>query len=295
MSSKKNLVFDMAKQTVGDVVSEMMLKFLEPVDYVTCENVDCAHFGTALYKYKINNPAAQAVPPTCIYCGYDSKTHITQELRQQEMIVGKGGWQAKSNKKVAMDRLIYGSVTSNQLIFTKRFTNYVPSNDKEKEIALKVWNIAKFTAGKSIIHSLFSGTTGAGKSHLALATLVQYLDNKNYHAKALFVSFADYMQLVKDGFTDKQKNERASKAMQDMKDADFLVIDDLGVEQASEYNITALTTILDSRLEKNLIVTTNLSGAELAAKYNERIMSRLFVNSNGFNIDFTKVKDHRIN
>ena len=75
-----------------------------------------------------------------------------------------------------------------------------------------------------------------------------------------------------------------------LQSVDFLLLDDLGVEKASEYVERALYQILDARCDsswaadgriaKLLIITTNLSVRELAVRFGGRLWSRMTELSN---------------
>lgn len=60
--------------------------------------------------------------------------------------------------------------------------------------------------------------------------------------------------------------------------ADVLIVDDFGVDKASEFTSEAWWRVTDfrAREHKSTVVTTNESGATLTAKYGKRVTSRLF-------------------
>ncbi len=59
---------------------------------------------------------------------------------------------------------------------------------------------------------------------------------------------------------------------------DLLVLDDLGAENSSEYNLSQIYEIINARINRRLpmIVSTNFSVRELPERYSDRICSRLF-------------------
>ena len=61
---------------------------------------------------------------------------------------------------------------------------------------------------------------------------------------------------------------------------DLLIMDDLGTEMISQFSVSCLYNIINTRLNKNLpiIASTNLSSEELRKVYQDRITSRLFGN-----------------
>ena len=56
------------------------------------------------------------------------------------------------------------------------------------------------------------------------------------------------------------------------------MLDDLGAEFDSQFNISCLYEIINSRLNfgRPTIVNTNLTGSELTKRYSDRIASRLY-------------------
>ena len=59
---------------------------------------------------------------------------------------------------------------------------------------------------------------------------------------------------------------------------DLLIIDDLGTEMQSQFTVSCLYHLVNTRLisEKSMIISTNIRKEELLAKYTDRITSRLF-------------------
>ena len=59
---------------------------------------------------------------------------------------------------------------------------------------------------------------------------------------------------------------------------DLLILDDLGTEFNTSFNLSAIYNIINTRLNRGLptIISTNLELMDLRNRYEERIMSRLF-------------------
>ncbi|RXW58259.1 hypothetical protein CYQ74_04785 [Enterococcus faecium] len=81
---------------------------------------------------------------------------------------------------------------------------------------------------------------------------------------------------------------------------DLVVFDDIGAELGSgvsnsrQFTNNTLNTLLEARQNKATIITTNLSGPELREAYGERIVSRIFKNSEGYALKFQQTADKRI-
>ncbi len=131
------------------------------------------------------------------------------------------------------------------------------------------------------------GNSGAGKTHLAVAVI-------NEHAKAgqrsqWFKKVPQLMLDLRNSFDSGESTE--NEIIESLKHKSFLVLDDLGVEKASEYAVTSLFIIISSRLEYNrpTIITSNLS-LDAMSKTMPRIVSRL---ESYTIISFDDVPDYR--
>ena len=60
-------------------------------------------------------------------------------------------------------------------------------------------------------------------------------------------------------------------------ECDLLIIDDLGAEFTSQFTTAAIGNLINERLyeKRPTIISTNLSGKELAERYSERTASRI--------------------
>ena len=61
-------------------------------------------------------------------------------------------------------------------------------------------------------------------------------------------------------------------------DCDLLLIDDLGCEMSSQFTVSCLYNIINTRLirRQSTIISTNLSQNDLRKRYSDRIVSRIF-------------------
>lgn len=121
------------------------------------------------------------------------------------------------------------------------------------------------------------GTTGTGKSLLVkrLATMVL---NKGY--SVLFITSADLTANIK-----KRMNEPETIDLKRYAECvDLLIVDDLGVERGTEWEIGELFEIFNHRwtMSKPIVFTSNLSLNEIKKKYDKhgRIYSRILGGSN---------------
>jgi len=130
------------------------------------------------------------------------------------------------------------------------------------------WISSGFTEAKNLI--LF-GRTGSGKTSMAYALgrelyLLGY-KVKVYHTAEMF----DEMRRV----------ENSEEVMKRVKEADLLILDDLGSERRTEWVEERLFLIIDYRWQWELpsIITTNYTPAEFSSNLSKRVVSRLFDNT----------------
>jgi DNA replication protein DnaC len=94
----------------------------------------------------------------------------------------------------------------------------------------------------------------------------------------IYVSSPNFFSRLEDlRFGDDPNGERDA-LMETALNADLLILDDLGTEFNSQYLLSALYTLLNTRLgaHRPTIITTNImDGAVLEKRYTEKISSRI--------------------
>lgn len=120
---------------------------------------------------------------------------------------------------------------------------------------------------------LLYGKTGLGKTHLSLAIAGKAVEE----GYGVIYSSAQnlFNKLEKDKFGKADANTEEA-----ILDCDLLIIDDLGAEFTTQFTVSALYNIVNSReLEgKPTIISTNLMPEQLTKAYGERIASRILSN-----------------
>lgn len=165
-------------------------------------------------------------------------------------------------------------------------------------IGNKAFKIAKQLQSEDY-NVLLTGDVGAGKTSLALAIMN---DLKKDRA-VMFVSIVEwkYMRLgVVDGTRSKNDFDTLTKLM---READVLVLDDLGKESkpmdkygnggATQDTNNMLFGLGDARMGKTTIITTNDSQSQLASKYDEAAISRLITKNPEHTISTNGLQDVR--
>lgn len=121
------------------------------------------------------------------------------------------------------------------------------------------------------------GTVGTGKTFLSNCIARESIESG--HSVIYFSASSLFDTLSRNAF-DFKNQETLDYLYNDLYNCDLLVIDDLGTEQHTPYNVSRLFTCLNERLirRKSMIISTNLSLPDLKERYQERIFSRITSN-----------------
>ena len=120
---------------------------------------------------------------------------------------------------------------------------------------------------------LLLGTTGTGKTHISTAiaadVIKQGYDVVYDTAQNIFSDFE--FDRFKNGYG--REESRCDKYME----CDLLIIDDLGTEFSSQFTLSCLYNLINTRQNRGLgtIISTNLDADDLSERYEARIYSRL--------------------
>ncbi len=104
---------------------------------------------------------------------------------------------------------------------------------------------------------LFTGPTGVGKTHLAVATLAQLI--QRYRVHALFTDCTALIHRLQSTF-EPRSNRGKREVLDPILGAEVLLVDDLGAQKPSEWVSEILYLIFNERYSARLptLVTTNL-------------------------------------
>ena len=158
------------------------------------------------------------------------------------------------------------------------FESYDPAHGSEKALnACLKWasNMDEYIE-KGIGLSL-CGPTGAGKTHLACASLTTVVTTKNLCG--YFTTADKYIEMCYDAMRNDGELPEMYKDVNVMKYLrsvyDVVVIDGLGWEKSTEFTRKEITTLIEARYENQLttIITTHMKIDELATMYNNKLHS----------------------
>ncbi len=122
---------------------------------------------------------------------------------------------------------------------------------------------------------LLMGSCGSGKTHLAVAALLEIIDSGK-PGRLLFSNFQDLIQEIQASF-DSDEAPSKSEILKPLLDVDLLVLDELGSQKPSMFVQDILYYVINSRYnaQRTTIFTTNYID-DLGERIGERLRSRLY-------------------
>ena len=119
----------------------------------------------------------------------------------------------------------------------------------------------------------FCGGVGTGKTHLAVAVLNELIQRKR--VPSLFVTVPELLDNLRETYNKPGRN--LDEWMDAVQNADFLVLDDLGSERATEWVRERIFVIVNHRYREALptAFTSNIGPKDLAEQLGERTASRI--------------------
>lgn len=127
--------------------------------------------------------------------------------------------------------------------------------------------------GRNVKCVVIAGTTGIGKTHMAVATMYNWL--LNHRGKhAAYITESDMMKDLKESVSSKNGDRMAKTRWAGQ---DFLVIDEVGRSRSTDYTIEAVQDVVQARLEFGFptIICGNMGIQDMAKRLGEHNMSRL--------------------
>lgn len=158
---------------------------------------------------------------------------------------------------------------------SRTFDNYQADNEGQARALRKARAYAdgwqnSVAAGTSLI---FSGNAGTGKTHLACAIANQLIAQG---VSAVFTTVSDAMRAIKRTY-DAGSQLTELQAIQAFVDPGLLILDEVGANRGTEYEVQLVFDIINKRYEncRPTIILTNLDPEALRQCLGERVVDRL--------------------
>jgi|SRR5579884_1133675 len=137
---------------------------------------------------------------------------------------------------------------------------------------------------------LLVGPNGCGKTHLAAAVANYLLEVSN--TTVLFLVVPDLLDYLRSAFSPTSVKENFEQRFTIMREADVLVLDDLGAQVSSPWANEKLFQLLNTRYNRRMptVITANPQGLR---ELDERIRSRLTDDALVTSVHFDHAIDYR--
>ena len=122
---------------------------------------------------------------------------------------------------------------------------------------------------------ILTGPTGLGKTHLSTSVARRVIERgfDVYYTGAIEM----LAEFERARFGSGEERREAGEELSRYTECDLLILDDLGTETSNQFTTSCLYMVLNNRinLKRPTIISTNLTGADIKARYADRITSRI--------------------
>ncbi|PXV60682.1 DNA replication protein DnaC [Dyella jiangningensis] len=137
------------------------------------------------------------------------------------------------------------------------------------ETYLKTWATQRMKGGSLV----FCGKPGTGKTHLACAIGNDVM--ASHGGTVVYGTVPQIVGLVRESFRDgSAKSER--QVIKDLLDPDLLILDEIGAQSGSDYELRTLFEIINGRYQagRPMLLVSNLTPEQMEKTLGERVMDR---------------------
>lgn len=224
----------------------------------------CRFCGEKLYhKAFMMNGTIWSFAPAPQRCTCDNaraywERHDAEEARKK---AEEAEAAAREKRRQKIERLL-GKSGIKKRFQRRTFENFVQDTPERR----RCYKIAKAYADRFPYFAergeglYIEGSNGTGKTHLAAAIALQLI---NEGVPVVCKTSSDLLADIKRGFDSGEATEY--EILRAYKEADLLIVDDLGKEQCTDWSMSTLYSILNDRYEdmKPTIITTNYNTEDL--------------------------------
>jgi DNA replication protein DnaC len=219
---------------------------------------------------------------TCFYC---------EEITKEDKLLAR---ETKTNHdKLLIERIFNKDSLINPRLKECAFDNYEPETEelqKAKSICQRYANNFK---RDNPVNLILIGPYGTGKSHMSVSILKAVVEkgmNTKEPFQGLFISTPKLMTKLKSTYN-KKSDHTENELLETIEKVDLLILDDIGAElkemesnpdeekKANQWAVGKLFEIVDGRIGKHTIYTSNFEYGRLMSLYGERNFSRMMENT----------------
>lgn len=172
----------------------------------------------------------------------------------------------------------------NKKLLSATFEDYEPSNDQLKKAKAICERYAENFDINNPVSLLLIGNYGTGKSHLAVSTVKRVIEKHAYRGE--FVTTPKLLTQLRSTYN-RGSDETEEEVIEGYSKVSLLVMDDIGAEQTKanhdineqSWGNSKIFEIIDNRIGRHTIFTTNFSVEELQQRIGGRNFSRLMENT----------------
>lgn len=237
-----------------------------------------------IYHPPVKNADGTLKPGACPTCGYRQplgktaqRNKTTQELTSEAL---------KSQAYAYLGNL---SLVPDLRTFNRTFDTFIAKTTAEKKAAAFAKKMVADLADRPPVHIYMNGKAGAGKSHLGTAILLDYLARTGYQKKAIWLDWNQYVDMSRgQNQLAPDRRKYLTKLNTELKTCDLVLIDDFGSElfattdrdgqekwSTTQFVVDLANSLFSARVDRNIIITTNLAGIQIKQAYGQRIISRI--------------------
>lgn len=252
--------------------------------------VACKYCGKELHYFGLLNPMIakhviiwKSQPERCT-CERAQEFWTRYDAREAERKAKEAADAAAAEEMRRFESLMARSGMKGRFQ-NRRFDNFVQDTDGRKQAYAQAKKYAenfqrmlprKENGGKILPPEIernglmIAGTYGTGKTHLAAAIANELISRKTPVICMTMIDLLDKIRETYSAYREMRANSydgefSEAALLQKYQDVPLLIIDDIGSEQPTEWGMSKIFAIINSRYEGYMptIVTTNYSGDEL--------------------------------
>lgn len=166
------------------------------VGYFLKSGIPCPNCQTEMLIGKGKPGQPNHMEPMCPACYYSVKAGKVIGIS------GKYGnaaqWQAEAHKRKAKDYYNAFSVFSNSGVQRYTLTSFQLTDVAKVKMSEQATKALRAIRDGKIVHAIFAGPTGVGKTHVAHGILLAAMAATTYEQKGFFLDWQEYLSITRD-------------------------------------------------------------------------------------------------